>query len=111
MSSISPLTYATSSLLDDTKKSSTTGTTSTTSTDDSSDDTSSTTDSTSSLTSEGTFLTLLVAQLKNQNPLDPADGTEFVTELAQFSQLESTTNIESDVSTISDAITSTSTSA
>ena len=39
------------------------------------------------------FLTLLVAQLKGQNPLDPKDGTEFVSQLAQFSSLEELINI------------------
>ncbi|MGQ9633793.1 MAG: flagellar hook assembly protein FlgD [Bryobacteraceae bacterium] len=34
------------------------------------------------------FLKLLVAQIKNQNPLNPADGIEFLSQLAQFSQLE-----------------------
>ena len=37
---------------------------------------------------ENTFLTLLVAQLKNQDPLSPQDGTQFLSQLAQFSQLE-----------------------
>ena len=35
-----------------------------------------------------TFLQLLVAQIKNQNPLDPTDATQFVSQLAQFSELE-----------------------
>ena len=35
-----------------------------------------------------TFLKLFVAQLKNQNPMNPADGTEFVSQLAQFTELE-----------------------
>jgi len=39
------------------------------------------------------FLQLLVAQLKGQNPLDPKDGTEFVSQLAQFSSLEQLINI------------------
>jgi flagellar basal-body rod modification protein FlgD len=39
------------------------------------------------------FLQLLVAQLKGQNPLDPLDGTQFVTQLAQFSSVEELTNI------------------
>jgi flagellar basal-body rod modification protein FlgD len=34
------------------------------------------------------FLKLLMAQLQNQDPLQPTDGTEFVTQLAQFSQVE-----------------------
>lgn len=38
------------------------------------------------------FLNLLVAQLKNQDPLKPMDSSSFVAELAQFSQLEQTTN-------------------
>jgi flagellar basal-body rod modification protein FlgD len=39
------------------------------------------------------FLQLLVAQLKGQNPLDPLDGTQFVSQLAQFSSLEELTSI------------------
>lgn len=34
------------------------------------------------------FLQLLVAQLKNQNPMSPLDGAEFAVQLAQFSQLD-----------------------
>jgi flagellar basal-body rod modification protein FlgD len=34
------------------------------------------------------FLKLLMAQLQNQDPLQPTDGTQFVTQLAQFSQVE-----------------------
>lgn len=34
------------------------------------------------------FLNLLVTQLKYQNPLEPAADTEFVAQLAQFTQLE-----------------------
>jgi flagellar basal-body rod modification protein FlgD len=36
------------------------------------------------------FMKLLVAQLKYQNPTNPADGVEFMTQLTQFSQLEQT---------------------
>ncbi len=39
------------------------------------------------------FLKLMVAQLQAQNPLEPSNGTEYVSELAQFSQLEQTTNM------------------
>jgi hypothetical protein len=34
------------------------------------------------------FLALLIAQLKNQDPLNPVDSAEFIAQLAQFSQLE-----------------------
>lgn len=40
------------------------------------------------LASKEVFLKLLVAQLQHQNPLNPADGVEFMTQLTQFSQLE-----------------------
>ena len=39
------------------------------------------------------FLTLLVAQLQNQDPLNPDDPTEFTAQLAQFSQLEQLFNL------------------
>src|SRR2546422_1260911 len=45
------------------------------------------------------FLKLLVAQLKGQNPLDPKDGTEFVSQLAQFSSLEELINIRTTLET------------
>lgn len=34
------------------------------------------------------FMTLLVAQLKNQDPLAPQDGAAFVAQLAQFNSLD-----------------------
>ena len=39
------------------------------------------------------FLKLMIAQLQAQDPLQPANGTEYVSELAQFTQLEQTTNL------------------
>lgn len=39
------------------------------------------------------FLTLLVAQLQNQDPLNPDDPTEFTAQLAQFSSLEQLYNL------------------
>lgn len=45
------------------------------------------------LGSELTFLTLLVSQLQNQDPLNPTDSNEFVSQLTGFSQLEQLMNI------------------
>ncbi len=39
------------------------------------------------------FLTLMVAQIQNQNPLEPLDGADYVSQLAQFSQVESSENL------------------
>jgi flagellar basal-body rod modification protein FlgD len=39
------------------------------------------------------FLELLVAQMKNQNPLSPTNSQEYVSEMAQFSSLEQLTNV------------------
>jgi flagellar basal-body rod modification protein FlgD len=39
-------------------------------------------------TDSNMFMTLLVAQLKNQDPLEPQDGTAFVAQLAQFNSLD-----------------------
>lgn len=57
-----------------------------------------------SLTNTTVFMQLLVAQLENQDPLNPADGTTFVTQLAQFASLEQLNSISSDVGTIQNAV-------
>ena len=67
------------------------------------------TSSTSSMSSEismENFLTLFVTQLQNQNPLDPTDNSEFMSQLAQFSTLEQSqqqTEHLSNISSISSA--------
>ena len=53
---------------------------------------------------EDTFLTLLVAQLKNQDPLSPTDSTQFVGELAQFSSLEQLVTMNQNVATITKTV-------
>ena len=52
------------------------------------------------LASEDTFLKLFVAQLQNQDPMNPQDGTQFVAQLAQFSTLEQTMQMSTDLSSI-----------
>ena len=44
------------------------------------------------------FLKLLIVQLRNQDPMDPMKGTEFATQLAQFSSVEQLSNISSSLS-------------
>ncbi|MBR9805157.1 flagellar biosynthesis protein FlgD, partial [bacterium] len=39
------------------------------------------------------FLRLMVAQLQNQDPLNPAENGEFMSQLAQFSSVEGIQNI------------------
>jgi flagellar basal-body rod modification protein FlgD len=39
------------------------------------------------------FLQLMMLQLKNQDPLNPSDPTQYLSELANFSTLEQETNI------------------
>jgi len=55
----------------------------------------------SSAPTESMFLQLLVAQMKYQDPTSPQDPTQFVGELAQFSQLEQTIGIKGDTDAIS----------
>ncbi len=43
------------------------------------------------------FLKLLLAQMQHQDPLNPADNTEFVAQLAQFSSLEQMTSMNTNL--------------
>ncbi len=45
-------------------------------------------DSTSELVNSQTFLSLLVAEMTNQDPLEPTSNTEFITQMAQFTSLQ-----------------------
>ncbi len=44
--------------------------------------------STDALGNESTFLQLLVAQIQNQDPTQPMDSSTFLTQLAEFTQVE-----------------------
>jgi len=50
-----------------------------------------------------TFLRILVAQLQTQNPLEPQNGTEFITQLAQFNTLEQLMAIRAELQAIRQA--------
>jgi flagellar basal-body rod modification protein FlgD len=52
------------------------------------------------LASENVFLQLFIAQLQNQDPTTPADPTQFVTQLAQFTNLEQSTQQTGDLNAI-----------
>ncbi|OJV64689.1 MAG: hypothetical protein BGO41_13900 [Clostridiales bacterium 38-18] len=41
------------------------------------------------------FLKLMMVQLQNQNPLNPQDNTEYMSQMAQFSSVEQLSNIAS----------------
>ena len=55
-----------------------------------------TSSSNSSMNKEA-FLQLLVAQMKYQDPLEPTSNTEYISQYAQFSQVESLTNMSSNL--------------
>ena len=40
-----------------------------------------------------TFLGLLVAQIQNQDPLEPMDATQFVSQIATLTQVEQSVNM------------------
>jgi flagellar hook assembly protein FlgD len=50
------------------------------------------------------FLTLLVAQLENQDPLNPMEGTDFSAQLAEFSQLEQLFNLNEGITALQTAL-------
>ena len=50
------------------------------------------------------FLELLVAQIRNQDPLNPADSMEYVSQLAEFSSLEQMIGIREEVQSVREVI-------
>ena len=61
-------------------------------------------DSNDALSNKETFLQLLVAQIKNQNPLAPQDGTQFLSQLAQFSAVEQSMAIRQELQSLRKAV-------
>lgn len=55
--------------------------------------TTSATGSNKNILGKDAFMTMMIAQLKNQDPLNPMDGTAFLSQLAQFSSLEQMQNL------------------
>jgi flagellar basal-body rod modification protein FlgD len=49
------------------------------------------------------FLKLLLAQLTHQDPLNPADASQFASQLAQFSSLEQLTNVNENLTSLQSA--------
>ena len=82
----------------------------TSSTSSSSNSSSSTTNPGGSLTSEGTFLKLLIAQIQNQDPLNPTDSIQFVGQLVQYSELEQLMGINQGIQTLTGSTSSSSSS-
>lgn len=50
------------------------------------------------------FLELMIAQLENQDPLDPAKNEDFIAQLAQFSSVEGIENLNNTVDDMASAI-------
>ncbi len=55
---------------------------------------------------ENDFLTMMMAQLKSQDPLNPMDNSAFVAQLAQFSQVQGIQNLNTTMTSLSQNMTS-----
>ena len=66
------------------------------------------TDPSSAITSDD-FLTLLVSELKNQDPTQPTDPNAYITQLAQVNSLEQLIQINSGISTLDSSVPTTGT--
>lgn len=53
------------------------------------------------------FLTLMTTQLKNQDPMKPLEGTEFVAQLAQFGAVSGIQNMQSSIESLAGSLRST----
>lgn len=57
---------------------------------------------------QGDFLTLMTAQLKNQDPFEPVDNSQMVAQMAQFSSLSGITEMNSTLKAIAERLNGTS---
>jgi len=55
------------------------------------------------------FLTLMTAQLKNQDPLKPLEGTEFISQLAQFGTVSGVQGMQTSLEVLASSLRSTQT--
>jgi flagellar basal-body rod modification protein FlgD len=53
---------------------------------------------------QGDFLTLMTAQLKNQDPFEPVDNSQMVAQMAQFSSLSGITEMNSTLKAIAERL-------
>ena len=60
--------------------------------------------STDSPATKEMFLKLFVAQLKYQNPLNPADGVQFLSQLSQFTEMEQLMAMRQDIAALRQAM-------
>lgn len=58
------------------------------------------TSNTSSLGDQNTFLQLMVAQMKYQDPMNPTDSSQFLSQTAQFTALEKMTSVADQMSAL-----------
>ena len=56
--------------------------------------------------SKDLFLKLMVAQLRNQNPLNPVDGTNFLEQLSQISGVEQMVEMRKELQSIHELLSS-----
>src|ERR1044072_5724307 len=50
------------------------------------------------------FLTLMITQLKNQDPMKPLDPSQYVGQLAQFSQVSGLAEMNKQITALSDSL-------